>query len=303
MASLEESNSNLQTYPVRVAASMTGLKPELIRAWETRYNAVQPDRTEGGSRRYSDEDLSRLRLLRDVVDAGHRIGSIAQLSLEDLRSLLPDSSGAESDPLERIIRLAEKLDGAEVRRLLGDELSRLGPVAFATDIALPLLVEIGSRWEHGSLGISVEHLTTAILRSMLLSDFDAVGRTPGSPRAIFATPSGEPHDLGTLVAALVALRAGAEVAFLGADVPVDDLVDGIRNARASVLVLGIVTLPPEEADSILREVRKRVPDDVGVWIGGAGIRGLAPHPGVERISNLDQLEAQITLLNLRVSGE
>lgn len=300
--SSEEGSSDAVTYPVRVAASMTGLKPELIRAWETRYDAVQPDRTEGGSRRYSDEDLHRLRLLRDVVDAGHRIGRIAHLSPEELSALLPDPVGVESDPVERIIAVAERLDSTEVRRLLGEDLSRLGPTAFATNIALPLLVEVGSRWERGGLGVTVEHLITAILRSMLLSNFETADETSGSPKALFATPSGEPHDVGTMAAALVATRAGAEVAFLGADVPADDLVDGVKNSRASILVLGVVTLPNDEADSILREIRKRVPESVGMWIGGAGIQGLAPIPGIDRLSNLDQLEAQITLLKLRASG-
>ena len=73
-----------ETFPVRVAARITGLKPELIRAWETRYGAVRPSRSAGGSRRYSNEDLRRLRLLRDVVAAGHRIGGIAPLSLTEL---------------------------------------------------------------------------------------------------------------------------------------------------------------------------------------------------------------------------
>ena len=302
MSNAEEKGADATTYPVRVAASMTGLKPELIRAWETRYDAVHPVRTSGGSRRYSGEDLHRLMLLRDVVDAGYRIGKIAQLSLEDLRGLLPESEGIEPDSIERVIAVAQRLDGAEVRRLLGEEHSRLGSVAFATEIALPLLIEIGRRWERGTLSISVEHMTTAILRSSLLSIFDSLDESRRSPKAIFATPSGEPHDLGTLVAAIVAMRAGADVVFLGADVPADDLVEGVINARAAILVLGVVTLPNDEAESILRTVRKQVPDDVGIWIGGRGIRGLVPLPGIERMDNLDQLEAQITLLNLRVSG-
>jgi DNA-binding transcriptional MerR regulator len=302
MTSAEESTEEAVTYPVRVVSSMTGLKPELIRAWETRYDAVQPVRTEGGSRRYSGEDLHRLTLLRDVVDAGHRIGKIAHLSLEDLRGLLPDSVGIESGPIERIIAVARRLDGTEVRRLLNEELSRLGSVAFATEIALPLLIEIGSRWERGALSISVEHMTTSILRSLLLSVFDSLDASRRSPKAIFATPSGESHDLGTLVAALVALRAGADVVFLGADVPAEDLVEAVVDARASILVLGVVTLPNDVAESTLRIIRKRVPQDVEVWIGGTGIRGLVPLPGIDRVDNLDQLEAQITLLNLRVAG-
>ena len=97
---------------------MTGLKPELLRAWEARYRAVTPGRSEGGSRLYSSDDLERLVLLRDVVAVGHRIGSVARLSLSELRDLLSDATRQEPDSIERIVSAFHGLDGAEGRRLL-----------------------------------------------------------------------------------------------------------------------------------------------------------------------------------------
>lgn len=289
-------------YPLRVAARMTGLKPELIRAWETRYQAVEPERTSGGSRRYTAEDLHRLRVLREVVEAGHRIGQIARLGLDDLQNLLSDPNASHANPVERIIASGRRLDGFEVRRLLGDEIARLGAVEFATQIALPLLTEVGRRWQEGNLSIPAEHLTTGSLRSCMLTLIESAEMPYAAPKAIFATPSGEPHDVGTLVAALVAMRAGAEVVFLGADVPAADLAEAVHDARASIVVLGIVTLPPQEATSIVRDLRRSIPDEVALWIGGPGIAGIAPLPGTERIGNLDQLEAQITAISLRASA-
>jgi cobalamin-dependent methionine synthase I len=98
------------------------------------------------------------------------------------------------------------------------------------------------------------------------------------------------------VSGIVAGKTGAQVVFLGADVPVDDLVQAVANTGASALVLGIVTLSNEASERSLRDLRDRLPEDVGVLIGGAGIAGLAPLKGVLRITNLDQLEAQMTLL-------
>ena len=86
-------------YPVRVAARMTGLKPELLRAWEIRYSAVTPERTQGGSRLYSGADLDRLMFLRDVVESGHRIGKVAHLSLDELQGLLPESKSDHPKPI------------------------------------------------------------------------------------------------------------------------------------------------------------------------------------------------------------
>ena len=73
------------TYPLRTVARLTGLSPHVLRAWERRYEVVVPLRTEGGTRRYRSADLERLRLVKSAVDAGHRVGQIAQLGDAELK--------------------------------------------------------------------------------------------------------------------------------------------------------------------------------------------------------------------------
>ncbi|MBC8186880.1 MAG: MerR family transcriptional regulator [Proteobacteria bacterium] len=281
-------------HPVRVAARMTGLKPELLRAWEARYRAVTPGRSEGGSRLYSSDDLERLVLLRDVVAVGHRIGSVARLSLSELRDLLSDATRQEPDSIERIVSAFHGLDGAEGRRLLMDELATLGEIVFVKDLVLPFLVEVGRRWQVGELSIAAEHLASSVTRSVLMNLIDDENESRGLPRVVLATPSGERHDLGTLVSAVVAKRAGRDLVFLGADVPAEELVDCAIRSNASALALGIVTLPKANAERILVEVRKKLPKPIRMFIGGAGIRGLAPIRGIDRIDNLAQFEAYMT---------
>ena len=187
-------------YPVRVAARMTGLTPELLRAWETRHGAIRPQRTAGGSRLYSTDDLGRLNLLREVIEAGHRIGKVAQLSRVDLEALLPAVDGPGMDLVSRTLEAAIRLDAAEVSRLLETERARLGPVPFAIQVALPLLREVGDRWARGLLGISAEHLVSAAVRSLILPMMEYQPEGQAAERVVFATPSGETHDLGTLIA-------------------------------------------------------------------------------------------------------
>lgn len=300
---IREESSDQATFPIRVAARMTGLKPELIRAWESRYGAVRPTRSAGGSRRYTKADLRRLSRLRDVVAAGHRIGGVARLDLAELHDLLYGSPAAVSPAISELVMSVERLDAFETRGLLVQLMSEQGPVEFATRIALPLLAEIGQRWRRGDLSISVEHFATGIVRSILMPVIGNVDAERGGPKVVFATPSGEPHDIGTLVAALLAVQAGVEVIFLGADVPVDDLVQSVVDTRASAIVIGIVTLPKKESEQSLRDLRDRLPEDVGVWIGGPGIAGLAPLKGIERITNLEQLDMQMTLMADEVADE
>src|SRR3954468_24399462 len=82
------SSSSSHRHPIGVVARRTGLKPDLIRAWERRYGAVEPGRTDTRRRFYSDEDVERLLLLRRVVSTGRGISQVAGLSTEELEALL-----------------------------------------------------------------------------------------------------------------------------------------------------------------------------------------------------------------------
>lgn len=284
------------TYPVRAAARLTGLSPELLRAWERRYGAVQPIRTAGGTRRYTAADLERLRLLKAAVDAGCRIGQIAHLRPDELAARAAPVPAPVAAPLDDVLEALQRLDEAETRRLMALQLSALGPARFARDFAAPLLREIGERWAAGEIGIAPEHLATGVVRAMVGSALHPNAVSRRGPRIVFATPTGESHDLGLQMAALTALGGGASPVYLGPELPADELVAATRRSEAAALALGLVTIETAEAAEIVRTVRRRLPDRVRVWLGGSGARSVPIGRGIERIGTLDDLEARVRLL-------
>ena len=64
-------------YPIRAVARLTGLPLDTLRAWERRYEAVVPERGPRG-RQYTEAQVERLRLLKEAVDQGHAIGTVAR---------------------------------------------------------------------------------------------------------------------------------------------------------------------------------------------------------------------------------
>ena len=93
-------------YSIGTVASLTGLDAHTIRAWERRYGAVEPNRSDSGRRRYDDRDVERLRLLRSVTEAGHAIGQVARRSNEDLRELLSRHAPAAASRAPGRLRVA-----------------------------------------------------------------------------------------------------------------------------------------------------------------------------------------------------
>lgn len=286
------------TYPLRTAARLTGLSPDLLRAWERRYGVVEPARTPGGTRRYSTADLERLRLVKAAVDAGQRIGQVARLDLDELRQRAAPAPVPADGNLDAILRALEQLEGAEAQRLLSLQLSVLGPVRFARGLVLPLMREIGERWADGRIGVASEHLATRVLGSMLGSSLQPSATSLRGPRIVFATPPGERHELGLQMAALTALSAGANPIYLGADLPVEDLLTAVESASASVLAIAIVALPAAQAEPIVAAIRGGLPGETRLWIGGAGAEAVTLPDGVERIETLGELEQRVALLGL-----
>jgi len=285
------------TYPLRTAARLTGLQPELLRAWERRYGAVEPLRSPGGTRRYRASDLERLQLLKSAVDAGHRISEVANLDSDELKRRASAVEPQPTNNLGEILAALDALDAAEVHRLLSLRLSALGAMRFANEIALPLAREFGDRWLSNRLSIASEHLGSGVLRSLLGSALVPAGTaTLLGPRVLFATLSGERHEIGLQTAALTAMGAGANPIYLGLELPVEEILAAVERSGAAALALSIVSPPDASEVQALRALCGGLPDDVFLWVGGAGAQGVSMPEGAEHIDGLEKLAQRVALL-------
>lgn len=280
-------------YAVGAVVRLTGLSEHVIRAWERRYAAVVPSRTPGGSRRYSDADVARLRLLRAGVQAGHPISELAPLPDHEIERRLSALVAVAENPLELLLQAVETLDVGELERLLGMHLSSLGPAAFAREVASPLLREIGDRWESGELPVAAEHAASAVTRGILGVALRGTRRGEG-PRAVFSTPSGERHEFGVLIAAVCALGQGVDAIYLGPDMPVGELADAARRLEARAVGLSLVSLGNDESQRYIEDLARQLPEDAEIWIGGpARFNGI---PKAISMADLDEMATHIQSL-------
>ncbi len=284
------SSGEHERFTLRTVARLTGLTPDLIRAWERRYAVVRPVRGPRGTRLYRTTDIERLQLLAAVVNSGRSIGDVARLADEQLNALLernlptrkPFLPAADSAPAEnegspelpatvsRVLDAVERFNQAEVERLLGEALIALGPFTLAERVLAPMLEEVGSRWLSGKLTVAHEHFLSAILREFL-SGVLRIRRGPsGQPRALLATPEGEVHEFGLLLAALTLADSGVQLCYLGSSVPAGDLVLAASRLNVRVVALSVVTTSNRaravEAVNFLLTHRTHSMD---IWLGGA----------------------------------
>ena len=291
------------TYSLGAVSRLTGLSPHVLRAWERRYAAVTPLRTPGGTRRYREADVSRLRLLAACVQAGHPIGEVAGLPERELRRRIDSAGSDPSPPLAPTLAALDRLDAEEAERLLGVQLAALGPRRFAAAVVVPLLHAVGDEWERGRLCVASEHLASVVLRNLLGG---VLRHRSGALRAtpiLFTTLAGDRHELGALLCAVVATDLGAGAIYLGPDLPVPELVLAAARTGAAVVAVGVGhTLPERQRERELRRLRKQLPREVEVWVGGPGGEDLPLDAGVEFIPGLEDLERKIALVAVRWRG-
>ena len=281
---------------MRSVVRLTGLSEHVLRAWESRHGAVVPRRSSRGTRRYSAEDVVRLRLLAAAVAAGHPIREAAPLSNAELSALAARLESAEGSRLDPLFAALDRLDGAALERRLGLQLSALGVRPFLETIATPFLHEIGERWARGELSPNEEHAASAALHAVLARAQRSAG-APGASCLVLATPSGERHELGILMVALCAQEHGVRVVYLGCDLPVEQIAEAAVRVRARAVGLGLVDLDPAAASREVRALRKKLPSEVELWLGGRGAERLASLPdGTSVVPDLAALETFLVVL-------
>ena len=283
---------------IAAAARRTGLSQEILRAWERRYDAVRPLRTATGRRRYREEDLERLTLLRRLTASGHRIGDVASLPVADLQELAealtdapPPRVSADSaetgspDLLASALRAIEQMDARTLESVLEQATLSLSRPHLRSGLIAPLMREIGLRWASGSLRVVQEHLASAVIRSFLLTSLTRQPSLPGSPLLVSATPSKQLHEIGALLAATHAQDAGWEVLHLGADLPAEEIAAAAarRGARAALLSLIYPLADPLVSEQLL-SLRRLLDPALGVIVVGRAMQSYAE--ALERIGAL-----------------
>ena len=261
-------------YPIRAISKLTGISIDTLRAWERRYQAVTPSRDDRG-RLYSEADIARLRLLHQAVLSGHSIGRAVALSNAELQRLQRPAAVTPSPavpPLHTDFRAAlARFDGVAVDRELARLAAVMAPADLVRDVLLPTLREVGDEWYRGQDGIAREHLMSAALRHLLGSFLRLHAHPEAAVRLLFATPSGDRHEIGTLGAAMLAASRGLCVSYLGPDLPATQILEAVRAAgNVSVLVLG-VTLPGRLLARELRTIVRHLPSGIELWAGGAAV--------------------------------
>jgi DNA-binding transcriptional MerR regulator/methylmalonyl-CoA mutase cobalamin-binding subunit len=278
----------------------TGLAKDTLRVWERRYGFPSPGRDSFGERSYPIEQVDKLRVIRRLMDIGHRPGRIISLSLEELHALAAQSVEApraasdlrsDRDDLQRFIELTKAHDVDGLRRSLSQAAVRMGVDRFVVEIAAPLNRMVGEAWARGYFEVFEEHLYTESMQIVLRNAISTIPRTGNRPRVLLTTFPNESHGLGLLMAEAILSLEGCGCLSLGVQTPVWDIVLAATAHNADIVALSFTaSLGSNAVADGLAELRAKLPRATELWAGGQSpaLARKSP-PGIQVFRDLTEI--------------
>jgi len=321
----------MEEFSVKAVTKLAGINANTLRAWERRYNALEPKRGGTGRRIYTLAEAERLRLLVQLVKRGHAIGQIATSSTPELQALLEqtfdqyfDLSGYASRPtyqqtdkdieiyLEQIEDRLTRFDLAEIHRVLARSRVHLSAKSFALQLAVPLLRRIAELLLRGKLSVALEHALSAILRIQLgdmiypLRDTQ-LARATSLPNhtACIATQEGDSNEFGILIAALLAAANSLPVHYFGINLPATALAEGSNALRSNIVIVGNSSLTspgvssPIDLTHYLEDLDDKLHGASEIWLCGLNNvkeHRINPKRTIRRFDSLVDLDRHIVAL-------
>jgi MerR family transcriptional regulator, light-induced transcriptional regulator len=282
----------------------TGLSKDTLRVWERRYGFPNPERDAYGERAYSLEQIEKLRIIKRLLDSGHRPGRVVTMDIDALQTLgesLPTApqrvASPEASDLRHYIDLIKSHDAQGLRRALQQAGMRMGVAALVCDVIAPLNVMVGDAWMRGQLEVFEEHMYTESVNVVLrrVISHAPVAETAAHPRVLLTTFPQEPHGLGLLMAEAMLCLEGCRCISLGTQTPIWDIVLAATAHRADIVALSFTAVQnPHLVLSGLEELRQKLPRAVALWVGGSGpVMSRKPLDGVMLLTELSSLGSAV----------
>lgn len=293
--------SDQAKYNIKTVGQKTGVLPVTLRAWERRYQILTPKRGQNGYRLYSDRDIAILSWIKLQLETGVSISAASEeIRLRAKQGIWPEINQVPSitftpttvsfNTLEEKSRLYEALvkhDETSAAAIFGDALSALPLVSLFEELLVPTLVEVGESWYHGRIQVATEHFASNFFRGRLLSIYQSLSNPHSTSRILIGSAPGELHEIGPMMMAVLIREAGYRVEYLGADLPLEDLVFYARGEHPRLIILSATmcesALDLARVEDLLKTIKPRprfgfggaafsiypelVPQTPGVYLG------------------------------------
>jgi methanogenic corrinoid protein MtbC1 len=239
-------------YTIKNVSKKTGILPVTIRAWERRYEFLSPHRSENRYRMYYDSDVALLMWIKNRVDQGVSIstainelhtlqnnGFIPEIK-QEYQSAYPKPTGIPpAEYAARLYRAFKKSNEIEAAEIFAEARAAFTLPALLANVLIPTLTQIGEAWYRGEIDVAIEHFASKFIIGKLMHIFQTLPLRAKREFIIIGCAPDEFHEIGSLMLAILLRSQGYRIDYLGADIPLDDLVDFVESEKPAMVILSV----------------------------------------------------------------
>jgi len=266
-------------YNIKAVSNMLGIHPGTLRAWERRYNIIEPMRNEAGHRLYTEDQMKVLKWVVGRVEQGFTIGQAVELLnkqdvLNDVDNEIAISNQLDSYKMNLLDSLL-KFDENKSNQTLDLAFNVFSIDKVVITILGGILIEVGDRWGKNEITTAHEHFVTSFVRTKVGMIFHNLPVNPMLPKVICVCGPNEQHEIGLLIFTFFLRRRGYEAIYLGAGIPGTDVFQIVEEVAPNMFVFSC-TIGDHLSDTI--KLVKQLDEqfvDLKVGIGGHAVKSLS----------------------------
>ena len=292
-------------YSIKDLEKLSGIKAHTLRAWEHRYNLIEPFRTETNIRYYGDDHLKKILNIAVLVKSGMRISKVADFSVEEIRAAVIDAGRYQGNYESQIN--AFKIAMLDYDEYLFDSVFNKCLIQFGTEETLSkilgkFILEIGFLWQAGAINVSNEHFISSLVKQKLFAIIDQTMLpqvTTSSKSYVLYLPADELHELGLLYVYYYLKKLGHRVIYLGQSVPLPYLKEVSERTNVYQFVSIFTTTPhADDLNSYFDKVAEMFnEEEFSFFLTGIQLYDYKPdknHSHIEIAPNIEMLKAHLT---------
>lgn len=249
--------------------TLTGIKAHTLRKWETRYNFLNPERTDTNIRYYSDNQLKKLLNISVLTRNGYRISKIDKMSDAEIHKTISDSivEGNYEDEISALVISMLDMDEVVFNEILRTQIVKKGLLDTVTELIYPFLNQVGVLWGINKVMPAQEHFISNLIKKKMFSSIDLLPNPhKDAPSILMFLTEEEYHEIGLLLAYYIAREMGWRVYYLGQNVPTENIKQVIEELNPSLMLSMFVTPSKQSINAKMDAILD--PGDIPLLVSG-----------------------------------
>ncbi len=271
--------------------------------WEQRYNALQPNRSEGNTRYYDSTQLRRLLNIVSLMDTDYKVSELCAMDDKKMFTILEKQHKDYLSKFEahdyfitQLIAAGMIFDETHFEKIFSNCLLCFGMNQTYINIIYPMLNRIGLMWLTDTISPNYEHFISSMVKQKFFAAIDALppAKYPNDTWLLFL-PENEFHEIGLLFSNYTIRQAGRKVIYLGANLPLDSLINAVKQISPNHLFFFCGHNNSLENSQLYLNTLRKSFSNIKIHIAGDErlISKLSFDKKVDWISSIDDLRNQL----------